>query len=117
MIKIGSYNTLRIERFVDFGAYLVDPTESQKKLSAENTDHPGEVLIPRRYLTDDMVVGDTVKVFVYTDSEDRPVATTEKPYATVGEFAFCRLCRLIASALSLIGDCRKTYWFPLRNRR
>jgi len=77
-MKIGQYNTLRINRTVDFGAYLID----------EDTH---EVLLPRRYLTPDMHVGDTVTVFVYNDSENRPVATTEHPYATVGDFALLRV--------------------------
>lgn len=76
MIKIGEYQDLEIRRTVDFGAYLGD---------ADNT---AEVLLPRRYLDDEMKVGDTVRVFVYKDSEDRPVATTEKPFATVGQFAY-----------------------------
>ncbi len=75
MLKIGNYNTLRVARAVDFGLYL--ETESGK-----------EVLLPRRYVTDQMAIGDELKVFVYTDSEDRPIATTDIPYATVGEFAF-----------------------------
>lgn len=80
MIKIGDYNTLKISRIVEFGAYLtsVDPNDSNQ-----------EVLLPRRYIEDtDYVAGDEIDVFVYTDSEDRPVATTEKPFAKVGEFAF-----------------------------
>jgi len=86
MIEIGKYNELVIHRMVDFGAYLSD---------AEGDE---EVLLPRCYLTDDMRTGDAVKVFVYRDSEDRPVATTEKPYATVGQFAF-----LSVSAVNDIG--------------
>ncbi len=46
----------------------------------------GEILLPRRYVTGGMEVGDTLDVFLYRDSEDRPVATTEEPYAYVGEF-------------------------------
>lgn len=76
MIEIGKYNELEIRRMVEFGAYLAEK------------EGDTEVLLPRRYLTDDMRPGDTLKVFVYRDSEDRPVATTEKPYATVGEFAY-----------------------------
>lgn len=76
MIEIGKYNELEIRRMVEFGAYLAEK------------EGDTEVLLPRRYLTDDMRPGDALKVFVYRDSEDRPVATTEKPYATVGEFAY-----------------------------
>ena len=77
-MKIGEYNNLRINRMVDFGAYLID----------EDTH---EVLLPKRYLTPEMKVGDDIKVFVYNDSENRPVATTETPHAVVGDFALMRV--------------------------
>ncbi len=77
-MKIGEYNELRINPMVDFGAYLID-------------DDTHEVLLPKRYLTPDMKEGDTVSVFVYNDSENRPVATTEVPHAIVGDFALMRV--------------------------
>lgn len=117
MIKIGSYNTLRIERFVDFGAYLVDPTESQKNQNTRNGDNPVEVLLPRRYLTEDMVVGDTVKTFVYTDSEDRPVATTERPYATVGQFAFLQAVQVNRVGAFLDWGLQKNLLVPFKEQK
>lgn len=78
MIKLGQYNTLTISRFVDFGAYLTD-----------GEGH--EVLLPSRYVKGDSTVGDEVEVFVYNDSEERPVAVTDKPFAQVGEFAFLQV--------------------------
>ena len=67
---------MEIRRLVDFGAYLSEPGQEQ------------EILIPGRYLPANPQVGDTLNVFVYKDSEDRPIATTEHPFATVGEFAY-----------------------------
>lgn len=81
MIKIGNYNRLRVARFVDFGAYLAD-------------DSNNEVLLPARYLPDDAAIGDEINVFVYNDSEDRPVAVTDHPYACVGEFAFLQVAEV-----------------------
>lgn len=78
MMKIGEYNELRVARDSDYGLYLAD------------TDN-NEVLLPRRYVTPDMQAGETLRVFVYRDSEDRPVATTETPYARVGEFAYLQV--------------------------
>lgn len=78
MLQIGKYNTLTVAREVEFGLYLAD-------------DRGTEVLIPRRYVTPEMTVGSDVTVFVYKDSDDRPVATTERPYATVGEFAYLQV--------------------------
>ena len=77
-MKIGDYNILRINRMVDFGAYLID-------------DDTHEVLLPKRYLTPDMHIGDDIRVFVYNDSGNRPVATTEVPHAVVGDFALMRV--------------------------
>lgn len=84
-MKIGQYNNLIINRFVDFGAYLID-------------DEGNEVLLPKRYLTGDEELDDKIEVFVYHDSENRPVATTEHPFATVGQF-----CLLRVKAVNAIG--------------
>ncbi|MGR3176732.1 MAG: CvfB family protein [Candidatus Anammoxibacter sp.] len=75
MIKIGQTYELEVVKTVDFGVYL-----DAKDL--------GEVLLPRRHAPLDLVAGDSIKVFLYLDSEDRPVATTQKPKAKVGEFAY-----------------------------
>ena len=64
MIKLGDYNTLKIVKSVDFGLYLDGGEE-------------GEILLPQRYVTKDMKVGDELNVFIYLDQEERPVATTE----------------------------------------
>ncbi|MDE5720829.1 MAG: GntR family transcriptional regulator [Paramuribaculum sp.] len=85
MINIGKTNTLKVSRLVDFGAYLTDDSNGAT-----------EILLPRRYVTDDLRPGDEIEVFVYNDSEDRPVATTERPIAQVGEVA----------VLEVVGNCR-----------
>ena len=74
MIKIGAYNELKIIKQVDFGFYL-DGFEE------------GEILLPRRYATDEMQIGDTINVFLYFDSEDRLIATTQRAKAEVNKFA------------------------------
>ena len=74
MATIGKRNTLTVTRLSAPGAYLA-------------WGEQGEILLPRRYLTKDLGPGDRVDVFVYLDSEDRLVATTETPLAMVGEFA------------------------------
>ena len=75
-IAIGELNTLRVERDTDYGLYL----------RAENFE---EVLLPNIYvMEDEMPIGAEIEVFIYTDSEDRPVATTKYPYAKLGEFGY-----------------------------
>ena len=74
-IKVGEYNTLLIDRDSSHGYFLVSQDES-------------DVLLPIAYVKDEMMIGDEVKVFVYRDSEDRLIATTQTPKLCVGEFAF-----------------------------
>lgn len=74
MILIGEKNKLEILRFTSVGAYLGD-------------DEDNDILLPNKYLTEEMEVGQFVDVFVYNDSEDRPVATTEIPLININEFA------------------------------
>ncbi len=77
-MQIGHYNRLRISKQVDFGVYLEGGAY-------------GEILLPRRYVPSSVQVGQELEVFIYLDSEDRLIATTEKPLATVGECAFLRV--------------------------
>ena len=75
-LKIGSYNHLVVESRSDFGLYL--------------SSHEERILLPNKYVADDLNIGDSLEVFVYTDSEDRLVATTLKPAGIVGDFVFLK---------------------------
>ena len=87
MIKLGDYNTLRITKRVDFGLYLSPIGEGS--LSSGDAAAPYEkILLPQRYVTPNMHIGDEIEVFLYLDHDERIVATTEHPIAKVGEFAY-----------------------------
>jgi len=75
MIKLGDYNTLRIKKHTDYGLYLDGGEE-------------GNILLPNRYVTPNMHIGDELEVFLYLDQDERIVATTLRPLAKVGEFAW-----------------------------
>ena len=75
MLKLGDYNTLRIKKRTDYGLYLDGGDE-------------GNILLPNRYVTPDMHIGDNLEVFIYLDQDERTIATTEHPIAKVGEFAY-----------------------------
>lgn len=77
-LRIGEINTLVIDRSTAPGLYL---------RALDDTD----VLLPNQYVTESMPVGNTIDVFLYTDSEDRPVATTATPYAILGEIALMKV--------------------------
>lgn len=74
-LKIGEINILTIDRDTTPGLFLRALDES-------------DVLLPNQYVTDKMHIGDTIDVFVYTDSEDRPVASTVLPKAMLNQLAF-----------------------------
>lgn len=74
-IKLGEYNRLTIVKAVDFGLYLDGGDE-------------GEILLPSRCVPKDCRIGDELDVFIYLDNEERIVATTQKPLAKVGDFAY-----------------------------
>ncbi|MEA1918822.1 MAG: S1-like domain-containing RNA-binding protein [Campylobacterota bacterium] len=74
-ITLGTINRLRIDRFVVPGLFLMAEDES-------------DLLLPNQYVTDEMKLDDELEVFVYTDSEDRLVATTDRPVAMRDEFGF-----------------------------
>jgi len=104
MADIGKYNTLRIVKFTDFGVYL-DGSEL------------GEILLPRRYVRGDLRAGDRVEIFLYLDSEDRLVATTEKPLAIVGEFAFLKVKAVNEVGAFLDWGLPKDLLVPFREQR
>ena len=75
---LGKVNTLRIDRLTEPGFFLM-------------ADDDSDVLLPNQYCTDDMYIEDEIDVFVYTDSEDRIVATTQTPTAMLNEYGFFRV--------------------------
>lgn len=74
MIKLGEYNLLNANRVTPQGVYLAD-------------EDGNEVLLPKKYIPADLRVKDDITVFIYNDSEDRLIATTQDPKITVGHFA------------------------------
>lgn len=76
-MQLGKINRLIVKKSVEFGVYL--------------DSDAGEILLPKKYVPDGASVGEPVDVFIYKDSEDRIIATTLVPRATVGEFAYLRV--------------------------
>lgn len=73
MASIGKYNTLPVVAINDNGAYL-------------NADDLGEILLPNRFVPENCQIDQKIKVFIYLDTADRIIATTEKPLAEVDQF-------------------------------
>ncbi len=104
MILLGKINSLNIARKTDFGLYLTD-------------DENNEVLLPNRYVERDMRIGDGIDVFIYKDSEDRLVATTETPKVQVGEFALLRVVATNNTGAFLDWGLQKDLLVPFREQK
>lgn len=103
MVELGKYNTLKVLKTVDFGVYL-DGGDGE------------EILMPRAYVPLGCSVGDEVSVFVYLDSEDRIIATTETPRCTVGEFAFLKAVGITTVGAFLDWGLKKDLLVPYREQ-
>jgi uncharacterized protein len=104
MVEVGRMNTLAVSRNSDFGL-LFDGEEL------------GEILMPKRYVSNDWKPGDKIDVFVMLDSEDRLTATTLKPKAQVGEFALLRAVDVTEIGAFLDWGMPKDLFVPFREQR
>src|SRR5689334_3856710 len=107
MLSFGKYNTLKISRRTDNGFYLCDIDDKQAL---------EEVLLPKKFIIREMKEGQELKVFVYKDSEDRPVATTQTPKATVGEAAYLLVKEVTDIGAFLDWGLDKDLFLPYREQ-
>ncbi|WP_339756303.1 S1-like domain-containing RNA-binding protein [uncultured Winogradskyella sp.] len=103
MIKLGEYNALEILRDTEPGLFLGDGAE-------------GEVLLPNRYVPEVFEIGEKIEVFVYLDNEERPVATTDKPYVKSGDFALLRCNQVTDFGAFLDWGLVKELFCPFREQ-
>ena len=104
-MKVGHIQTLKVNRISDYGLYLVDDEEQ-------------EVLLPNRYVSLTNAIGDEIEVFVYHDSEDRLVATTDRPLITEGRAAYLKVVdKNIHGAFLDWGLKGKDLFLPNRNQQ
>lgn len=80
-MQLGLINTLIIDRFTPPGAFLRDKEGN-------------EVLLPQKYLKDEFELEQEIDVFVFKDSEQRIVSTTEKPHLLLGEFTYLKVTQI-----------------------
>ena len=104
MAEIGKTNRMKVVKKVDFGVFL-------------DGGHWGEILLPRRYVPKNCGPGDFVEVFLYLDSEDRIIATTEKPLAGVGDFAWLRVVSIEPAGAFLDWGLKKDLLVPFREQK
>lgn len=98
MIKVGEYNNLKVLREMDFGIYLDDGAEG--------------ILLPTRFVPPGTKTGDSLKVFIYHDGEDRLIATTQKPKGILGDIVKLRAVSVTAQGAFLDNGLMKDLFVP-----
>lgn len=98
-IQVGNYNTLKVNRKVEFGFYLDDGGEG--------------ILLPKRFAPDRLNIGDELTVFVYHDSENRLIATTQKAKAVVGDIVKLKVVSVTNQGAFLDWGLMKDLFVPV----
>lgn len=102
MIELGKKQALMVIKKTDFGAYL--GTEEDK------------VLLPAKFVDDDVEVGDSITVFVYRDSQDRLIATTLEPYITLGQVRSLKVKQVTKIGAFLDWGLEKDLFLPFKEQ-
>lgn len=104
MLELGKYQKLKVTKQVEFGVYLSDKNPEER------------VLLPGKQVPDNTKIGDEIEVFIYKDSEDRPIATTGKPLLTMGEVARLRVSQVTKIGAFLDWGLDKDLFLPFKQQ-
>lgn len=102
-LQLGKFNRLTVARRAEQGLYL--------------SGGPEDILLPNRYIPEGAEIGDEIDVFVYLDNEERLVATTEHPYAEVGDFAWLEVAWVNQFGAFLDWGLMKDLFVPFREQK
>lgn len=98
-IKVGQFNVLTVSRKVDFGLYMDDGKEG--------------ILLPKRFAPQGIQIGDAISVFIYHDSDNRLIATTQEPFAVVGDIAALKVVAVTKQGAFLDWGLMKDLFVPV----
>ena len=105
MIELGKIQSLKIVKKVDFGVYLADEEDPSDK-----------VLLPSKQVPSGAGIGDEIEVFIYRDSKDRMIATTNRPKLTLGEVARLKVAQNVRIGVFLDWGLEKDLLLPFREQ-
>jgi len=100
MVQVGNWNELKVVKAVDFGLYL-------------DGGEDGEILLPKRFAPMEAQPGDELKVFIYHDSDDRLIATTQKPLGVVGDILMMKVVSMTNQGAFMDWGLMKDLFVPL----
>lgn len=102
-MEVGKFNTLKVLRATGVGMYLGD-------------EKGNDVLLPHKYIPDNLEVGDDVSVFIYRDSEDRLIATNLEPFVQLNQFAVLEVVATSQIGAFLDWGLEKDLFVPFREQ-
>lgn len=102
-MRLGEYQELIVKKKVDFGVYLVEREQDENK-----------VLLPEKQVPEGTKVGDRIRVFLYKDSKDRLIATTNEPKLTLGGIAVLRVLEVGKIGAFLDWGLEKDLFLPYK---
>lgn len=103
MLRLGEYQKLTVVKRVEFGVYLAETEDTEKR-----------VLLPAKQVPSDCKTGDELEVFLYKDSKDRLIATTNKPKLTLGGLAVLRVAQIGKIGAFLDWGLEKDLFLPFK---
>jgi predicted RNA-binding protein (virulence factor B family) len=98
MVKIGEYNVMKVIKEKAMGVFL--------------DDGDAGILLPKRFVPQDTKMGDQLKVFLYHDGEDRPIATTQKPFGVLGDIVKLKVVSVTHQGAFLDWGLMKDLFIP-----
>lgn len=107
MIKLGEWQELEIVKNVEFGVYLAASAQEKEE----------RILLPRRQVPEESSLGDKLKVFVYRDSNDRMIATTNSPRLVMGEVAELTVAQVGKIGAFLDWGLEKDLFLPFKQQK
>ena len=102
-MNLGEINELQVVKKTDFGVYLAESADAEEK-----------VLLPKKEVPEDTAIGDLFQVFLYRDSEDRPIATMRKPLLSIGGYAVLRVLQVTKIGAFLDWGLEKDLFLPYK---
>lgn len=106
MIKLGEKQELTLVKKVEFGVYLADEAKNPEE----------KVLLPIKQVPEGVEIGDSIEVFVYRDSKDRLIATTNEPKVTLGKTARLRVAQVGRIGAFLDWGLEKELFLPFKEQ-
>lgn len=103
MLKLGEYQKLKVVKKVEFGVYLAETPEDEKR-----------VLLPAKQVPENVKTGDEMEVFLYKDSKDRLIATTNTPKLTLGGLALLKVAEVGKIGAFLDWGLEKDLFLPYK---